>query len=335
MSRLWLVAALTAALTLSGTLAAPGTARAQPQRLSIPTVTPASPWALLKHEAPAATVAGELTLPAQASGPVPALILKHGSGGMSGPNGANIKRWAAVLNGWGVATLTVDSFAPRGLSETASDQGQLSTWADVADALAALKVLGADRRIDRTRIGIIGWSRGGSVAFQTALESVRKSVIADDLKFAVHIVLYGSATTQYRDRGTDRSPILFLHGEADNYVPIGPTREFADWMKTMGNPVTFVGYPGTYHDFDVETGPQGFAKSVEIGRRCDLVIDLTNGHVKRMDHQADPTTTPDGVRAYMRSCTGHGADLVQNGAARADAIEKVHGFLKEQFHIAG
>src|SRR5882724_2961764 len=132
---------IAAALMLCGVLALPGAARAQAQQVSIPTVTPDSPWALLKHQAPPATVTGVLSLPAHASGPVPAMVLKHGSGGMTGPTGDNIRKWAGILNGWGVATFIVDSFTPRGIAETGTNQGQLSSWADVADALAALKLL--------------------------------------------------------------------------------------------------------------------------------------------------------------------------------------------------
>jgi dienelactone hydrolase len=345
MSNLAAFTALALALALPGVLTLPGIARAE--TVSIPSVTPASPWALLKHEAPAGKAVGELSLPAQATGPVPALVLKHGSGGMAGPTGDNIRKWARILNGWGIATFIVDSFGPRGIAETGTNQAQLSSWADTADALAALKLLGADPRIDRTRIGIIGWSRGGGAVLQAALETVRKSVIADDLKFALHVVFYGPATTQYRDRATDRSPFLFLHGEADNYVPIGPTRELASWAQGMGSAVTFVGYPGAYHDFDVETAAQvptkrgggggirDYSSTVETFGKCDLVVDLTNGHVTRMAHKDDPAATPESVRLYMRSCMGHGANLGLDAGARADAVEKVHAFLRQYFHIAG
>src|SRR5260221_2291159 len=342
MSKLRAFTVLALALALPASLIVPDIAGAE--TVSIASVTPASPWALLKHEAPAGKAGGELSLPAQATGPVPALVLKHGSGGMGGPNGDNIRKWARLLNGWGIATFIVDSCGTRGIAETATNQGQLSTWADTADALAALKLLGADPRIDRTRIGIVGWSRVGAVVFQTALETVRKSVIADDLKFALHVVFYGPANTQYRDRATDRSPYLFLHGEADNYTPIGPTRELANWAQSMGSAVTFVGYPGAYHDFDVEGGSQAspkrgamqdYASTVETYGKCDLVVDVTNGHVTRMDHKDDPKITPDSVRTYMRSCVGHGVNLSLNAGARADAIEKVHAFLRQYFHLAG
>ncbi len=324
MTRLWTIA------TIGFVLTAPGIAHAQ-QRLSIPSITPASLTALLRHQTTPTTVTGELYLP-KASGPVPALVLMHGSGGLEGPTGTNIRKWAGTFAGWGIAALVVDSFGPRGIKETGTDQGQLSGWADDADALSALKVLAADPRIDKNRIGVVGWSRGGTAALNTALEAVRKSIITDDLKFALHVVFYGSATTQYRGR-TDQSPMIFLHGEADNYVMIGPTHEFADWVKGQGNPVTFISYPKAYHDFDVQGEFQGFLKNLEISAKCDLVIDLSNGHALRMNHVDNPTAPPDGIRAYLKSCVGRGATLGYNGAARADAAQKIHAFLKQNFQL--
>jgi dienelactone hydrolase len=315
-------------------LAAPGLAHAM-EKISIPSVTPASLYALLHHDTKPTTVAGELYLPAKASGPLPALVLMHGSGGLQGPTGTNIRKWANTFAGWGVAALVVDSFGPRGIKETATNQAQLSAWADVADTLAALKTLAADSRIDKDRIGIVGWSRGGSTAYKTALETVRRSVITDDLKFALHIAFYGAGDVQFRDRATDKSPMLFLHGEADNYTVMGPTREFADWAQSQGNPVSFITYPKTYHDFDVQGGFAGFVKTLEVYSKCDLVTDITNGHTLRMNHADSPKVTPEQVAAYLKTCTTHGANLAFNAAARADAAEKIHGFLKQYFQISG
>src|SRR6266436_8739568 len=102
-----------------------GTAHAQ-QKVSIPSATPASLSALLHHETTPATVTGELYLPPKASGPLPALVLKHGSGGLEGPTGTNIRKWAGTFAGWGVAALVVDSFGTRGIKQTGTNQGQLS-----------------------------------------------------------------------------------------------------------------------------------------------------------------------------------------------------------------
>ncbi|HEY6258023.1 MAG TPA: dienelactone hydrolase family protein [Xanthobacteraceae bacterium] len=324
--RHWSIAAIAIAV------AAPGSAGAQ-EKVSIPSVTPASLGAIYRHEAPAATVTGELYLPPKATGPVPALVLKHGSGGLGGPNGANIRKWASTFTGWGIAAFVVDSFGPRGMSSSVADQSKVSSWADTADALAALKVLGADPRMDKARIGIVGWSRGGGVAMTTALETVRKSIITDDLKFAAHIVFYGPAGFQYRDRATDQSPLLFLHGESDNYVLIGATHEFADWAQSKGSPVTFISYPKTYHDFDVQGGFSGVVKEAQLFTKCDMVIDLTDGHILRVDHADNTKMTNADIPAYVKTCMTHGPTVGYNAAARTDAVEKVHDFLKQNFKL--
>jgi dienelactone hydrolase len=329
-----IIVAIVFTLIGSNIFEGPNLAHAQ-QKVSIPTLTPPALPAFLRHESPPGTVTGELDLPKNASGPVPAMVLLHGSGGLQGPSGANIRKWAATLNGWGIATLLVDSFGPRKITATVADQSKLSSYADVADGLSALKVLGADPRIDRNRIGVLGWSRGGSAAFNTTLETVRKILIADDLKFAVHVVFYAAAELQNRDRATDQSPVLIFHGESDNYTPIGPAREFADWLQSKGSPVTFISYPKTFHDFDVQGGFSGVSNSTQVFVKCDMVVDVSTGHVIRLNHVDDPNKTPEQVRAYLHSCPGYGATYAFNPTARADAVEKIHEFLKQHLQVPG
>jgi dienelactone hydrolase len=315
--------------------AVPLISRAQ-EKIDIPSRTP-STWTEYAHgQGAAVKVVGYLYLPSGEKGPVPAMILKHGSAGLTGVQGDNIRKWATRLNEWGVAAFVVDSFGPRGIADSARDQGKLRSLADLADAFAALKVLAADPRIDAGRIGIIGWSRGGAIAMETALESARLAVLAPgDPKFAAHIVFYGMASPQYRDTATDHAPMLFLHGDSDNLVPIGPTREFADWIQTQGNTVTFQTYPGVYHDFDVENGIDGSVSQVETARNCDVVVDFSSGQIVRMNNKAETGVSGLALIRYMRSCMQRGAELHPNGAARADALERVRSFLVQTLHIPG
>ena len=53
--------------------------------------------------------------------------------------------------------------------------------ANLADALAALKLLATHPRIDPARIGVMGFSRGGQVALYSSLEPLRRGVIDGDL----------------------------------------------------------------------------------------------------------------------------------------------------------
>src|SRR5579864_9513127 len=72
-----------------------------------------------------ATIAGELRIPKPGTDRLPAVILVHGSGGVSFNSGM----WAGELNKAGFATFVTDSFTGRGIKDTITDQSQLSAYA--------------------------------------------------------------------------------------------------------------------------------------------------------------------------------------------------------------
>ena len=83
------------------------------------TYTPASQRPLITRtylQQPAAVISAILSLPADSTfereGTVPAVILMHGTGGVSD---AREHGWAKRFNSWGMAALVVDSFTGRGI----------------------------------------------------------------------------------------------------------------------------------------------------------------------------------------------------------------------------
>src|SRR5262245_51649013 len=94
------------------------------------------------------TLTGELRLPARAgSARLPAVVLLHGSGGLSSSNQA----WAQELNAMGIAVFMVDSFTGRGIVSTSANQEALGRLAMIIDAYRALELLAPDSRIDADR----------------------------------------------------------------------------------------------------------------------------------------------------------------------------------------
>ena len=74
--------------------------------------------------------------------------------------------YARELSRQGIAV--IDSFKPRGLRNVISNQSLVSSWDMENDAFAALAELQKDERIDPSRIGIMGLSKGGLVAQNAA-----------------------------------------------------------------------------------------------------------------------------------------------------------------------
>ena len=101
-------------------------------------------------------VAGELRIPKPGTDRLPAVVLVHASGGI----GFNLGRWVGELNKAGFATFFADGFTGRGIANTIFDQSQLSDYAMMNDAFAALAVLAKHPRIDPDKIAIMGFSKG-------------------------------------------------------------------------------------------------------------------------------------------------------------------------------
>src|SRR5258708_36406015 len=80
------------------------------------------------------TLGGELRIPGPPGVRVPAVILVHGSGGISGATDA----WARELNAIGGAAFILDTFSGRGLVSTVADQSQLNSPAMMVDYHRAL-----------------------------------------------------------------------------------------------------------------------------------------------------------------------------------------------------
>ena len=267
------------------------------------------------------SITGRLTFPDAVTSPVPAVVILHGSSGVN----PGEKVWAQRLNAMGYASFLVDSFTGRGVSNTEADQTQLSMSAGIADAYFALRLLAADPRIDRTKISVMGFSRGGIAALYSALDPFRRAVMDDDLHFAAHIAFYPSCGIHYTSTHLDGAPILMLLGGKDNYTPAAPCVEYADALRKQGAQVTLKTYPDAYHGFDRPTRLH-VIKSATSARDCHGSYDLdSNQFVMR---KGDQVLSGADATAEARRCLSYGVMLGGDTLAREQAPLDVAAFLK-------
>lgn len=237
--------------------------RWQYARLNLQTTKPAVVW-------------GDLLMPKNISGKVPALVLSHGSSGIS-PAAYDV--WARDMNAAGVAIFIIDSFKPRGVDQTATDQSKVTFPAQTADALNALKLLATHPQIDSTRIFNIGMSRGGGVAFDTAWPTWQRPVNTNGAKFAGHIALYPSGCdVRFRtdDREKATAPIFFALASIDgeDWQNGSNCVKYVEDLAKKGNAIKFKEYKGTYHGFDTNNKYVSHA-AVVSSKACDMEIYMT------------------------------------------------------------
>jgi dienelactone hydrolase len=128
----------------------------QTGRIEFNSSTPPDRWQFVRKNldnTKTITVFGDLLVPRNTSGKVPAVLISHDSGGVTAKL---YDVWAKELNSAGVAVFIIDSFKPRGIDSTTNNQGQLDSSANVADALYGLKILATHPQIDAKRIFHMG-----------------------------------------------------------------------------------------------------------------------------------------------------------------------------------
>lgn len=193
------------------------------------------------------SLAGELRIPAPGTNRLPAVILVHGSGGISEAT----DRWAEELNSIGVAAFILDTFSGRGIVSTVNDQSQLNSLAMMVDAYRALAALASHARIDPNRIAIMGFSKGAVASVYSSNERFRALYAPGNLQFAAHIGLYTPCNVRYSgDEKTTGKPVRLFHGIADEYVSIEPCRAYAARLKAAGVNVSLTEYPDAHHAYD-------------------------------------------------------------------------------------
>jgi|GEM_PF-214952 dienelactone hydrolase len=275
------------------------------------------------------TLEGRLRLPDGPTGePLPAMLLVHGS---RGPQWHHKARYEQRFNDAGIATFTIDSFAPRGIDSTVGRQHRLSLFNQTFDALSALQWLRNQPRIDAQRIGIIGWSRGGTVAIdawrqRSVAEYRRHAGVGDDFGFAAHIAFYPSCSGREARIEMSGVPMLMLIGKEDDWTGVRACREWANAVRAAGHALEAVIYDDAAHAFDY---PGSFHESLPHGeslrecawiRRPDGFVDLETGRYQRWG------TGYRNWYEWRARCAKTGVTVASNATARHKAFDQAVAF---------
>ncbi|MGB0907316.1 MAG: dienelactone hydrolase family protein [Maricaulaceae bacterium] len=263
-----------------------------------------------------ATGKGTLVLPegASADSPVPAMVILHGSGGIS--EGREFE-YAKLFAENGIASFVVDYYSPRGVNEDTPYvmKTMAATEIDIiADAYSALKVLGTHPAIDAKRIGVTGYSYGG-MATRYVLDDRLKKIMAPDVpRFALHIDLYGPCHQTLGHGGTTGAPYLAIYGDNDNSVDPALCAQVQGQIKAGGSSVEKHLMPGAGHAWE-NTMPQttfegGFVDGCEFSFDPKSGVFLVNGEAGELP-EPDMTRAE---RAFVRAklgelagtCVGYG-----------------------------
>lgn len=277
------------------------------------------PFMPAPSDADPATVEGRLSIP-PADSPLPGVVVTHGCGGVDG--GAT--RWGRELVEYGYATLVIDSFGPRGITEVCSGQEHINIATVLHDVYRGLDVLAADPRVDASRIALLGLSFGGRTALWANQKRFR-ALYGSDNEFAAHLSFYpASCYIRLADElEVGDAPMRLFHGTADDWLTIEPCREYVERMQSAGHDVALFEYEGAHHGFDeVTLGPIPMMMLSPLSpRNCSFHEE--DGQI------IDPDTG--GVAGVDSTCVESGVTAAYDPEAAAQAKLDVMGFLDSVF----
>ena len=262
---------------------------------------------------PETMIETELFLP-QGEGPFGCVIALHGSKGWANHHQDHIDGWLDS----GLAVCKVNSFTSRGIDMTVDDQLSVTHAMMLVDAFRTRSALAQDPRIGK--IAIAGWSLGGTVALYSAWSPIIEILGGP---FDAHLPFYPAAHIRPEIQKWSDSPILILHGDADDWTPLHLVEGL---MPQLPNAVLQV-YPRAHHSFDGEKEFTFLPKAVRLRKRTAKID--KNGYMSGQLFLGIrlPLNERWQRRWIIRLLRNRGAHVEGNPAARADSLERAKQFL--------
>jgi len=189
----------------------------------------------------ATTVPSYLAEP-EGQGPHPAVLILRG---VAGPDDGYTEI-ARRLAEWGYIAL-VHGWKIRG-----TDPPDAHVYDDLVGALTFLKSVSS---VDRARVAVFGFCRGGVHALMAARAHAELRVIV-----VFHGFAFRPANAQRGVEPLDLAegvnvPTMILHGTEDERAPIEDMRRMEARMRALGKVCEFKFYEGARHGFAVRTHP--------------------------------------------------------------------------------
>jgi dienelactone hydrolase len=223
--------------------------------------------------------AADLTLPEQAGAPtiyysivrpegvgkVPVVIMLHGGDGLETYQRASFAQWAEWFKARKFASIVIDSFRGRGLSQFNYFPGQRDAYVNMlrqraTDLARTIEWLKTTDWADPSRLLIFGESQGAIVA---GLAAVERSVRLPQIDMYL-----GCNPAYWNDHPPpkDYPPSLWLLGEQDGVTPPKACIEARKRMAELGgnaDAIKLIVLPGAFHAFDFP-GVNGTFQGVHV-----------------------------------------------------------------------
>jgi carboxymethylenebutenolidase len=175
--------------------------------------------------------------------PRPSVLLLHGAGGFD-RRIVDYNRYAATLAKQGIDAYLVYYYSDADDKNMSFGvdvfEQRYPAWAKAVDELADNV---AKQKDSNGKVGLIGFSNGGILATGAATL---------DSNIAAAVIYYGTEPWPLAAPAKRFPPLLVLHGDADQVIPVEAGKQLAALAKKLGGSADLVIYPGESHGFGAD-----------------------------------------------------------------------------------
>lgn len=243
------------------------------------------------------TLVGYVWVPAKATGAkAPGVVMMHGRAGAYSERAKGVydaktltlrhKAWGREWAEAGYVAVLVDGFGPRGYPggfPRFSYENRPAELNEVTvrplDAYGALAYLRSRPDVIADRIGLMGWSNGGSATIASmSIEAPGITSPTATTGFRAALVFYpacGLKGTFENKPFRPYAPTLVMHGSADEEVSYRRCQALVDESRANGGNVEIVIYQGAQHSFDSPS-----RKRQRVGANAEATDDAVKRSLK-------------------------------------------------------
>lgn len=214
-------------------------------------------------------VHGHLYVP-DSPGPHPGVILLHGASGIRKEHHA----YARTLSERGYVTLILDYYAETG-GAPAKSQERLKLWPSWQETVRnSVRYVRTLSNVIPDRIGILGFSRGAFLAVGSAGGPPGVEAVVEYYGGG------GAGSESLEDEVRDLPPVLIVHGDADEVIPVSFAERLRDAIDERGGKVEIHIYPGARHAFNLPSMPHVYDAEATIDART-RTLDFLDRYLKQ------------------------------------------------------
>jgi dienelactone hydrolase len=258
----------------------------------------------------------------------PAVIIVPGSGGV---NPSMLVHAQALLD-QGIAALVLDPFTGRSVGHTIADQTQFSFAASTWDVFACMRHLATLPGIDATRLGALGYSRGGLAVIQAGMSLLADAALAGASPLRAVLAGWPWCGYQFITPRLGPTALKIIAADRDDWASVVHTQAYLNAIRALGANVSVRLVRDAHHGFGYAMPYRCFPDAMKALNAPVAYFDRQGVYLDLWSGEPHPGVDDGFIRSQLAGFITRGVTVGTQGTQMADFVADMAGFFDQQLN---